>query len=346
MSLLPIKTHRLTSFDDPMIGRERWNGLLQESGCRSVFLTWEWQQAWWQSFGRGQLLLVAAEVNGEIVALAPFFAEAGMIYFVGSGGSDYLDFIGQTAEAEVVVALLEGARQAVPNFIGFVFYHLPESSPSLGRLEEAAQRLGLACFDEGELVAPALEWSSQPEVAVAAANKKSLVRHERSLRREGRLDVCHWRTGEEILPQLDEFFGQHRARWQQTPFPSLFCEPAQCAFYQRLTTLAGETGWLRFTRIDWNGRAIAFHFGFCYRGRFLWYKPSFDIAMARHSPGEVLLRQLLLAAIEEGAHTFDFGLGEEAFKSRFANRVQKVRTLGAYAPSALPSATVAEGRKA
>ena len=345
MSVLSVKTRRLEGFDDPRVGRERWNGLLQAGSSPLVFLTWEWQHAWWQSFGRGQLLLMAAEANGELVALAPFFTEAGMIYFVGSGGSDYLDFIGQTAEAEVVEALLEAARQSVPDFIGFVLYHLPESSPNRLRVERAARKLGLAFFEEGELAAPALEWSDQPEAALAAANKKSLVRHERYFSREGRLDVGHWRRGEEIRPQLEEFFAQHQARWQHTPFPSLFCDQAQCAFYQRLTTVAAETGWLRFTRIDWNGRAIAFHFGFSYRRRFLWYKPSFDLSLARHSPGEVLLRQLLLAAVEEGAHTFDFGLGEEGFKSRFANRVHKVRTLGAYAPSALPTPAAAEREK-
>jgi CelD/BcsL family acetyltransferase involved in cellulose biosynthesis len=38
----------------------------------------------------------------------------------------------------------------------------------------------------------------------------------------------------------------------------------------------------------------------------------------------------LLAAVTEGVHTFDFGLGDEAFKHRFANRVVNVRTWGLY----------------
>jgi CelD/BcsL family acetyltransferase involved in cellulose biosynthesis len=50
------------------------------------------------------------------------------------------------------------------------------------------------------------------------------------------------------------------------------------------------------------------------------------VDLAKRSPGEVLLRQLILAAVDEGATTFDFGLGEEPFKARFANRVEQVRT--------------------
>ena len=79
---------------------------------------------------------------------------------------------------------------------------------------------------------------------------------------------------------------------------------------------AGVEGWLRFTRVDWQRRPIAFHFGFHFQRCFLWYKPTFAVDLARHSPGEVLLRQLLVAAIAERAHTFDFGLGDEAYDKR------------------------------
>jgi len=73
------------------LGRER---VLATGESDVVFLTWHWQSAWWKTFGRGELLLIAVERDGEVIALAPLFTEAGMIYFVGSGGSDYLNFIG------------------------------------------------------------------------------------------------------------------------------------------------------------------------------------------------------------------------------------------------------------
>ena len=83
-------------------------------------------------------------------------------------------------------------------------------------------------------------------------------------------------------------------------------------------------------RVEWNGQPLAFHFGMNYRGSYLWYKPSFAIELARHSPGEVLLRQLLLTAIEENARVFDFGIGDEAFKYRFATEINRIRTWGLY----------------
>ncbi len=320
----------LPDFDDPAACPAAWEQLTAAGPTRTVFQTWHWNKAWWDSFGRGELLLIRVERSGRPGALAPLFADGGMVFFVGSGGSDYLDFIGDTTDPTALDALLNAARERAPGFVGFRFYLVPDDSPTGARLQAAADRLGLVCYDEGDLPAPALVLNDPPGAGLAAMGKTSLVRHERYFRREGELDVLHVREGSAILPHLDDFFDQHVARWSGTPHPSLFRDPAQRRFYRRLCEVAGETGWLRFTRVGWNGRAVAFHFGFCHAGSYLWYKPSFAVELARRSPGEVLLRQLLLAAVAEGAHTFDFGLGDEAFKSRFANRVRHVRTWGLY----------------
>lgn len=325
-----VSTSIFVNFDPTVMVPAAWSEFAAASPTHTVFQTWHWNKAWWDTFGRGTLLLIRIDRDGRPVALAPLFTDGGMVFFVGSGGSDYLDFLGDTSDPAVLDAILTAARVVAPRFVGFRFYLVPDESPTGGQLQKAAERLGLVCYDEGELPAPALALNEPPGAGVAAAAKTSLVRHERYLRREGELDVFHTRDGAAILPHLEAFFEQHIARWADTRFPSLFRDPAQRAFYRRLCEVAGDTGWLRFTRVAWNGTPMAFHFGFCHDGTYLWYKPSFAVELAKRSPGEVLLRQLLLAAIDEGAQTFDFGLGDEAFKQRFANRVRRVRTWGLY----------------
>jgi CelD/BcsL family acetyltransferase involved in cellulose biosynthesis len=109
----------------------------------------------------------------------------------------------------------------------------------------------------------------------------------------------------------------------------------QRRFYVALAESADSNPWLRFTEVTWNGSPIAFHFGFCFDASFMWYKPSFAIELAKHSPGEVLMRNLLLAALGERVALFDLGLGAEAFKARFATHVPTVRTWGLYPPKNL-----------
>jgi CelD/BcsL family acetyltransferase involved in cellulose biosynthesis len=327
-----MQTRILSGFDDPHFGPEQWERLLHSGETDTIFLTREWQRLWWEVFGRGQLLLIVAEREGEVVALAPFYTDQGMIYFVGSGFESYhLDFIGDVSDPEVLDVLLETASACVPNFEGFEFYFVSERTQT--RLETAANRLGFDACEQWEVAAMTMDLASQPDAAQAATRKKSLVRHENYFRRAGALSVQHLRQAAEVLPQLEEFFAQHIARWAETNSPSLFLDPAARAFYRRWAEASASRGWLRFTRVEWEGKPIAFHLGFCYRGRFIWYKPSFAIELQRRSPGEVLLRQTLLAAIAEGAETFDFGTGDDDYKHRFATHFDRVRAVGLYPAS-------------
>jgi len=47
------------------------------------------------------------------------------------------------------------------------------------------------------------------------------------------------------------------------------------------------------------------------------------------------LRQLLIYVKNENIHTFDFGLGDEAFKKRFATNTITVRNWGIYPHSSI-----------
>jgi CelD/BcsL family acetyltransferase involved in cellulose biosynthesis len=319
----------IRDFGDPLVSAENWDRLLVSTPGATVFQTWQWQRAWWETFGRGQLLILVAEEEGRPTALWPLFEDGGMVFPVGAGCSDYLDVIGN-ADSSRLVAMLRSAMEAVPGLLGLRLYHVPDSSPTALRLQEAARRLGLACYDEGDLPCPVMDMAADPAHAEAATRKKSLVRHENYFRRNGDLQVEHISDGVAIQPYLEGLFEQHMERWAQTPYPSLFLDDANRRFYRRLAEVAGNAGWLRFTRVSWEGRDIAYHFGFSYRGRYLWYKPTFAVDLARHSPGEVLIRQILMAAIEEGTTVFDFGIGDEPFKHRFATRLEWVRTWGLY----------------
>lgn len=316
---------------------EAWNDLLSRSSTNSVFLTREWQEAWWETFERGRLAVVSVHDDDVLVALAPLFLDGGMAFPVGAGGSDQLDLLGDLRRRGVARALLQAVFELDPGLLGMRLYHVPQASTTPEVLAAEGDALDLVAVEEESLPAPQLDLIDST-VADAVVRKKSLVRHENGLRRDGHVEVVHLSSPEEIADELDALFEQHVARWRDTPHPSLFEDPSQRTFYRRLVARVGPTGRLRLTSVLLDGRAVAMHFGTFHGGTFLWYKPAFDIELARRSPGEVLLRQLLLRAVEEGATTFDFGIGDEAFKQRFATATPVVRTWGVY-----PRATVERG---
>jgi CelD/BcsL family acetyltransferase involved in cellulose biosynthesis len=316
---MAIRTTRLSGFSDALVAGDRWEALRRRSGSDVAFLTREWLESWWQTLGHGELLLLAALRDEDVVGAAPFVIDDGEVSFLGARSADAIDFLGDVSSPEVLDALLAAAIES-PGFRSFRLDALSDVSPTVTRLRDAAERLGLAITEERDQPSPTLPREGLP----GASMRKSLLRHERFFSRTGSLEVRHLHGEELAGAELEPFFEQHVARWAQTPYPSLFTEHAHRRFYETLA--ATGAGWLRFTAVEWEGRPIAFHFGFSFAGSYLWYKPSFDIALARRSPGEVLLRRLFLEAWEEGATTFDFGLGDEPFKYRFATASPRVRT--------------------
>jgi hypothetical protein len=314
---------RISGFDH--ISPVSWNKLVISSPTNGIFQTWEYQKAWWQVFGRGELILIGVYRNNNLIAIAPFFTVEGMIYLVGSGGSDYLDIIGEIGNNSFDQLLLFTSN-LIPGFKGFVFYHSPEYSHFTSLLQKSKWIVA----NENKQVAPFIDIASNPGKLSESIRKKSLVRSEKWFKKNSNIIVHHLRNENNILSHLENFFQQHIDRWSITQYPSLFCNPNQKLFYKILTENMAATGWLRFTAIEWNQIFIAYHFGFMFKGTFLWYKPSFDISFARHSPGEVLLKQLFELALDEKAVYFDFGLGDELFKSRFSTNVTSVFDWGVY----------------
>jgi CelD/BcsL family acetyltransferase involved in cellulose biosynthesis len=325
-----VKAQVIQGFDDLAFGPGRWEELLSEGETNVIYLTWHWQRSWWEALGRGELLLVGGEKSGRIVALAPFYTHCGMVFFVGSGESDYLDFIGDISDPDILDAILGVARDLAPDFTGFRFYGVLSDSRTGKRLKESAHRLGLECFEEAAWPAPVVDLANAAEAVQATTNGKRLLKRERFFRRHGLLELRQFRDGQEILPQLEEFFNQHISRWEMTSHSSPFLDQRQRAFIEQLTRTAADTGWPRFTRLDWNKRAIAFEYGWCYRDSYYGGPSCFAPDLARYSPGQVLLRQLLLAAMQEGVSLYDFGCGDEPYKTRFATHVGYINTWGLY----------------
>ena len=158
-----IHTRILSGFDDPACAPEAWTRLLEQSPTNVVFLTWQWQRAWWETCGAGQLLLVAAERDGRVIALAPFYCFESGLYLVGSGESDYQDFIGEVCDPDVLTALIGTAWEAAGGPEDTKTCLVPQQSPTAPLLAEAARRLGLECTLGNEYPAVEIDLAADPE---------------------------------------------------------------------------------------------------------------------------------------------------------------------------------------
>ena len=325
-----LRARVLEGFDDPSFGPDAWNALLHTGGTDVVYLTWQWQRAWWKAMGRGRLLLVVVERDGRVVALAPFYADSRMVFFVGSGSADYLDVIGDISDREVLGLLLETARAQVPSFVGFRLYCVLETSRTGTLLKRAAKRAGFECYEEKRWPAPVVDLATDPEAARAAASGRRVSKRDRYFQNRGPLTLRQFSDGESITPHLEAFFEQHITRWAMAGDESPFLQRPHRTLLEQLARSAAETGWLRFSVLDWDGRPIAFEYGLCYEGTYFGGPSSFAVDVASRSPGQVLLRRLVLSAIDDGVTTYDLGVGDEPYKFQLANGLRHVCTWGLY----------------
>jgi CelD/BcsL family acetyltransferase involved in cellulose biosynthesis len=311
-----------------------WNALTARMPDSSIYQEFDWHAAWWSAFGQGhELMVVACRSGDRVVGIAPMMVtmarsawgdEHSKIRFIGclNHASDYLSFIVDPDVPEALDALLEALEGTFGTVDRIVLSHFPSHFDTFGRTLAFFRERGSQLLLESEQAAP-YRRLGQVKDDQKAANRSSLRRRYNHFRRLGTLRF-HRCSGEaEILAYLDQFFAQHIARRALTAAPSQFLDDAQRLFYREMVARLLPTGWLCFDVVEFNGDPIAFHLGFQYRNRFYWYKPTFDIAYAEHSPGQVLIKFLLEEAIARGLDEFDFTVGSEPFKYRFANGVRQ-----------------------
>ena len=101
--------------------RSRWNSLLSHSSSDTVFLTWQWCEAWWKNYGGGrEIFVLAAWDKAELVGVAPLCSRSGSPLWVQTWRRlrfmgrwfwtmlDYLDcFVQHGREAETMAAFAD-----------------------------------------------------------------------------------------------------------------------------------------------------------------------------------------------------------------------------------------------
>lgn len=313
------------------IGPDAWNTLWRQSDAPTVFSCYEWLNAWWRTCHENrELRIYAARHNGRLVGLLPTAwpsddgRSAEPVVLLGDGHADYAAILFDPAVPAVLDTLLDAVCEDLPADGSLLLRQVRSDSDSARRLTARTRGTLSRWYLEG--VVPCPRASLNPDRVRELTGKKSLRRHARKLAQAGVVSVNHYRNEREILPRLEGFFVQHVTRWAKTEFPSLFSKANNRAFYRELVEQLTGTGRLVYSEVTLDSRPVACHLGFISEDDLIWYKPSFDPALSKMSPGEVLIQALLLWACDQGLAGLDFTRGGEAFKRRFSDQERQTLT--------------------
>lgn len=312
----------------PALERE-WKSLLRRSNANTVFLTWEWQNIWWDWFGgQAQLSILAIRDDDELVGLAPLCSLPsieGPRILQPVGGIDVSDYLDVLVVAD---GRAEKVYDALWSFLTNEYsdawdvldlHNVPSSSPTLKLLPALAARSGqVEVMSHIEEVCPVIALPSTWEDYLALLNKKQRHEVRRKMRKASREATVHWQYADNpatLDEEVDEFVRLHR---QSGGHKKAFMDDRMQGFFGEVARSAFDRGWLRLAFLSVNNTRVASMFCFEFDDAFMVYNSGYEPDLYPSlSTGIVLLAHCIRDAIERGLKVFDFLRGEEEYKYRF-----------------------------
>lgn len=333
--------------------REEWDELLRSAASDVIFLTWQWQLAWWRHFGRHNgarlHLLTVRGASAELVGIAPLYTEHAPLPPVreytpeagrseaeanGSpakvariiGGADIADYLDVIAPADRIESVWSLALDHLLDCTGewdvIDIHSLPEWSPSRDILAHLASEKGLSSQVLIEDVCPVVKLPDSFDSYLATLRKKDRHELRRKVRKlEGREDVRWYLVPptdhEEMHTAMHTFLDLHRKSGADKAH---FMNDEMAAFFFETVEALLDTGWLDLSILEVDKQPAAAYFSFNYNRRVYLYNSGYDPKYSSYSAGIALLAYRIHKAILQGCEYFDFLRGNEAYKYDFGGK--------------------------
>lgn len=313
--------------------KEDWNALLSQSASHVPFLRHEFQAQWWQNLGGGEwesgelAILLRRDLDQKLTGIAPFFISGQKIQFIGSYEiSDYLDLI-------VSPENLSGFIREIFDFLNsdlsptwktVDLYNLPENSPTISLMEQAAQTAGFQTRLEIIQPAPALQLPSSWQDYLDSLED----RYQQEISRKNRnadsyflpVDWYIVNQKHDLDQELDDFLDLMANNLEKEKFltdqmKKQIKDSARAAF---------DEGWLQLVFLVVGNLKAAGYLNFDFDEKIWIYNSGINSVFENLSPGWVLLSKIINWSIDQGKTELDFMRGDETYKYQFGGIAQNV----------------------
>ncbi len=341
----------INSTDEWMETRTAWNGLLNQSGADTIFLTWEWLFSWAENYldaGRS-LFIIMVYKDDELVGIAPWYVQhlrrgalaVKEVRFLGApdAGSDYLDVIIKKGQEQKVANflhefLLTGARD---RWDSCMLEDLPSNSLFLLYFLNAIEDAGKYAETRQCSFCPtvALPKKGEDLLSLYSANRRQQYRrHLKLLKNEGELQHEIF-TGERVGEAFGAFCNLYETKNDHH-------DKSVRSFLSRYASRCNEQA-LRVDLFSSNGKLIGGLLHLKHQDTLGMYLMAVDKEYHPNiSLGNILVGICLSSAIEDGVAVYDFLKGTEPYKFHWADRGRTSVTLSYYQKNVASILLVAE----
>lgn len=296
----------IQSFQEFLDMEGQWDQLLQASDCDSVFMSHSWYRCWWEAFNNGnQLCILVAHSDGQVVGIAPLYLRKSRfrglpvrrLSFMVNGMSPDADIIAAALQREVLDAMLRflASRQDLWSVVSLE--RLREDSFTWRELPAAVERAGLLRIVREDKVVPFVpivgDWRDFLHQRSRSFRKAINKRLNRIQRHCESVRVVRLDNADQIARGLTDVLDISSRSWKASRGRALADHPAQVLFYNRLSKVLAERGWVNLWMLYFDDRPVAFEYHLNYRGVTSPIRADFDEQYASLSPGAHLEYEML-----------------------------------------------------
>lgn len=322
----------------------RWNELALGDRRDGFFRTFQWYAAWMRHIrpDAEPFVIVVRDGSGQITGLAPLcrmvYRDHGFrLTAVSPAGrdvvsGDFLDYLAVPGQHQQVLdAALNRLWESRSEWDLLIAAEVPEGEDLDRNIESFAAAHELPLRRQEERICPYIELPASWEEYLRNLSQKMRYEMRRDTREllEKRGATVRVLTGAAAADQIGTLIRLHLAHWQHVNEPGTLARPGFPEFLGEVCAELPSGASARLYILEADGQAAAALLAFWFGDSALFYQTGWDpnSAVARMSPGMVLVGKSIRDAIEGGFRYFDFLRGDESYKCRLTKSSRKTATL-------------------
>lgn len=322
---------RLRVFDSLADAESTWRALEAHGDLPSAYQLHDWLAGWHAHIGgprgtRARIVLVEDAHGAPLMLLPLGIRREGVSRVLRWLGGSISGYHGPILAPDCPDVLLGDGFAALWSAVvaklgGFDVAHLDRQPPTIGARRNPFHHLGAPLTNFSSPVAlVGDDWASFYAGRFSSRSRGKWRRKRARLADHGPVAFQVARDPHEADAIIDALV-QQKSQWLRAQgLHDLFARPHHEAFLRAMAR--AHPGLVQVSALRVGDAIAATHWGIVHHDTLhYWFQSHAEGDLARHSPAEILIRDLMRWCASNGVPRFDFGIGDHPYKLRWADQL-------------------------
>ena len=326
-----LRISKISNYNEFKELKGAWGDLLSRAKIDNIFLTHDWVDAYIKHFCENQkLLILNIFKDGELIGLAPmmirrykyFGFPVRSICFIGTAISDRMDFILNENKKEGINLILDYIMTIKDEWDSVDFQEIAKDTGTFEIVKEWLAKKSVINIQGPFERSFFIELNGNKDILSSKFSKKLYRKLKKIDDKWGSLNFDFKRyLGKDCkIRKVFSEINMLESRSWKSKKAAIFSRQNTKSFHREIFDRFSKNKWLDLSILNLSDKPIAYIYNYYYKGRLYNYNTAFDRRYSRFSPGTVLLFWILSDSFKDNISEFDFGRGEDQWKTRITQK--------------------------